>query len=80
MNKKPGTSKYATDKLVWGIKRKTRKHYSTEAKINSATSDATGTTGFVKGATNTVGEAVGARQGVNDRLTKLFPRQALGFK
>ena len=33
MNKKPGTSKDAADKLVRGIKRKTRKHYSAEEKI-----------------------------------------------
>ena len=33
MNKKSGTSKDAADKLVRGIKRKTRKHYSVEEKI-----------------------------------------------
>jgi transposase len=33
MNKKPTTSKQAADKLVRGIKRKTRKHYSAEEKI-----------------------------------------------
>ena len=33
MNKRSGTSKEATDKLVRGIKRKTRKHYSAEEKI-----------------------------------------------
>ena len=33
MNKKSGTSKDAADKLVGGIKRKTRKHYSAEEKI-----------------------------------------------
>ena len=33
MNKKPTTSKQAADKLVRGIKRKTRKHYSSEEKI-----------------------------------------------
>ena len=33
MNKKSGTSKEAADKLVRGIKRKTRKHYSAEEKI-----------------------------------------------
>ena len=33
MNKTSGTSKDATDKLVRGIKRKTRKHYSAEEKI-----------------------------------------------
>jgi transposase len=33
MRQKPGTSKDAADKLVRGIKRKTRKHYSTEEKI-----------------------------------------------
>jgi transposase len=33
MDKKPGTSKDAADKLVRGIKRKTRKHYSAEEKI-----------------------------------------------
>ena len=33
MNKTSGTSKYAADKLVRGIKRKTRKHYSAEEKI-----------------------------------------------
>ena len=33
MNNRPGTSKDAADKLVWGIKRKTRKHYSSEEKI-----------------------------------------------
>ncbi|GGO62794.1 hypothetical protein GCM10011315_42640 [Roseovarius pacificus] len=33
MNKKSGTSKDAADKLVKGIKRKTRKHYSAEEKI-----------------------------------------------
>lgn len=33
MNKTSGTSKDAADKLVRGIKRKTRKHYSTEEKI-----------------------------------------------
>lgn len=33
MNKKSGTSKDAADKLVRGIKRKTRKHYSAEEKI-----------------------------------------------
>ncbi|WP_371685566.1 IS3 family transposase [Tropicimonas sp. IMCC6043] len=33
MNKTPGTSKDAADKLVRGIKRKTRKHYSSEEKI-----------------------------------------------
>ena len=33
MNKKPTTSKQAADKLVRGIKRKTRKHYSVEEKI-----------------------------------------------
>ncbi|MBD3662366.1 transposase [Sulfitobacter sp. TSTF-M16] len=31
--KKPGTSKDAADKLVRGIKRKTRNHYSPEKKI-----------------------------------------------
>lgn len=33
MNKKYGTSKDAAGKLVRGIKRKTRKHYSAEEKI-----------------------------------------------
>ena len=33
MNKRSGTSKEAADKLVRGIKRKTRKHYSAEEKI-----------------------------------------------
>ena len=33
MNKRSGTSKDAADKLVRGIKRKTRKHYSAEEKI-----------------------------------------------
>lgn len=33
MNKKSGTSKDTTDKLVRDIKRKTRKHYSAEEKI-----------------------------------------------
>ena len=33
MNTKSGTSKDAADKLVRGIKRKTRKHYSAEEKI-----------------------------------------------
>ena len=33
MNKKSETSKDATDKLVKGIKRKTRKQYSAEEKI-----------------------------------------------
>jgi hypothetical protein len=33
MNMTPGTSKDAADKLVRGIKRKTRKHYSAEEKI-----------------------------------------------
>jgi len=33
MNKKTGTSKDAADKLVRGIKRKTRKQYSAEEKI-----------------------------------------------
>ena len=33
MNKKSGTSKDAADKLVRGIKRKIRKHYSAEEKI-----------------------------------------------
>ena len=33
MNKTSGTSKNAADKLVRGIKRKTRKHYSAEEKI-----------------------------------------------
>ncbi len=33
MNKKSGISKDAADKLVGGIKRKTRKHYSAEEKI-----------------------------------------------
>ena len=33
MNKKSGTSKDSADKLVKGIKRKTRKHYSAEEKI-----------------------------------------------
>ena len=33
MNKKSGTSRDAADKLVRGIKRKARKHYSAEEKI-----------------------------------------------
>ena len=33
MNKKSGTSKEAADKLVTGIRRKTRKQYSAEEKI-----------------------------------------------
>lgn len=33
MNKKSGTPKDAAGKLVRGIKRKTRKHYSAEEKI-----------------------------------------------
>ena len=33
MRQKSGTSKDAADKLVRGIKRKTRKHYSAEEKI-----------------------------------------------
>lgn len=33
MNRKSGTSKNAADKLVKGIRRKTRKHYSAEEKI-----------------------------------------------
>ena len=33
MNKRSGTSKDVADKLVRGIKRKTRKHYSAEEKI-----------------------------------------------
>jgi transposase len=32
MNKTSGTSKDAADKLVRGIKRKTRKHYSAEVE------------------------------------------------
>ena len=35
MNKKSGTSKDAADKLVKGIRRKTRKQYSAEEKIRS---------------------------------------------
>jgi hypothetical protein len=37
MNKKSGTSKDAADKLVKGIRRKTRKHYSAEEKNRQAT-------------------------------------------
>ena len=33
MKRKPGTSKDAADRLVKGIRRKTRKHYSSEEKI-----------------------------------------------
>lgn len=33
MNRKSGTSKDAADRLVRGIKRRTRKHYSAEKKI-----------------------------------------------
>ena len=33
MNKRSGRSKDAADRLVRGIKRKTRKHYSAEEKI-----------------------------------------------
>lgn len=33
MNEKTGTSKNAADKLIKGIRRKTRKHYSAEEKI-----------------------------------------------
>jgi transposase len=33
MKQTPGTSKDAADKLVRGIKRRTRKHYSAEEKI-----------------------------------------------
>ena len=33
MKQKPGTSKDAADRLVSGIRRKTRKHYSSEEKI-----------------------------------------------
>ncbi len=33
MNKKSGTSKDAADKLVRGIQRKIRKHYSAEEKL-----------------------------------------------
>lgn len=33
MNKKSGTSKDAADKLIKGIRRKARKHYSAEEKI-----------------------------------------------
>ncbi|MCR9191006.1 MAG: hypothetical protein NXH96_19785 [Alteromonadaceae bacterium] len=33
MKQTPGTSKDAADRLVRGIKRKTRKHYSAEEKI-----------------------------------------------
>jgi transposase len=33
MKQKPGTSKDAADRLVKGIRRKTRKHYSSEEKI-----------------------------------------------
>jgi transposase len=33
MNKRSGTSKDAADRLVRGIRRKTRKHYSAEEKI-----------------------------------------------
>lgn len=36
VNKKSGTSKDAADKLVRGIKRKTRKHYSAAEKIKIA--------------------------------------------
>ena len=36
MNKTSGTSKDASDKLVRGIKRKTRKHYSAEGKSGSS--------------------------------------------
>ena len=36
MNKKCGTSTDAADKLVRGIKRKTRRHYSAEEKIRVA--------------------------------------------
>ena len=32
MKQKPGTSKEAADRLVKGIRRKTRKHYSSEEK------------------------------------------------
>ncbi len=42
MNKKPGTSKDAAGKLVRGIKRKTRKHYSSEEKIRIVLAGAAG--------------------------------------
>ena len=38
MNKRSGTSKEAADKLVRGIKRKTRKHYSGEPVASVYTS------------------------------------------
>ena len=37
MNKKSGTSEDAADKLVKGIKRKTRMHYSDEAGLTQRT-------------------------------------------
>ncbi len=36
MNKKSGTSKDTADKLVRGIKRKIRKHYSAKEKVRIA--------------------------------------------
>ena len=40
MNKRSGTSKEAADKLVRGIKRKTRKHYSVVSDKSAQASEA----------------------------------------
>ncbi len=51
MIKKSGTSKDAADKLVRGIKRKTRRHYSAEEKIRIVLAGLRGEEGIV-GATH----------------------------
>jgi hypothetical protein len=54
MNKKSGTSKDAADKLIKGIKRKTRKHYSAEEKIGQRVCDRISTREFDDGSSSMV--------------------------
>lgn len=68
LNKKSGTSKDAADKLVKGIKRKTRKHYSAEEKIRIVLAGLRGEESIA---------ALCRREGIRERLNYTWSKEFL---
>jgi len=68
MNKKPGTSKDAADKLVKSIRRKTRQTYSVEEKIRIVLADLRGEESI---------SALCRREGISDSLYYSWSKEFL---